>query len=88
MRIVGAREGYIQRPFLLEGAITGLMGGLMALGVTRLAYLLVQTRFDGLGSLAWLPERWIIGGVAAASLLGLLAAVHAVHREVGRAYGP
>ncbi|WP_419949498.1 cell division protein FtsX [Candidatus Palauibacter sp.] len=88
MRIVGAREGYIQRPFLLEGAITGLVGGLIALGATRLAYVLVQTRFDGLGSVAWLPERWVIAGVAAASLLGLLAAVHAVHREVGRAYGP
>lgn len=88
MRTVGAREGYIQRPFLLEGAITGLTGGLIALGVTRLAYVLLQTRFAGLGSFAWLPERWIIAGVGAASLLGLLAAVHAVHREVGRAYGP
>ena len=88
MQIVGAREGYIQRPFLLEGAITGLTGGLIALGVTRLAYTLVRTRFDGLGSLAWLPERWVIAGVLAASILGLLAAVHSVHREVGRAYGP
>lgn len=87
MQIVGAREGYIQRPFLLEGAITGLAGGLIALGATRLAYLVFRSRVEGLDALLWLPERWIMAGVLGASLLGLLAAVHSVHREVGRAYG-
>ena len=87
MQIVGAREGYIQRPFLLEGAITGLAGGLIALGVLRAGYVLAQARFDVFGEIAWLPERWIVAGIGAASLLGLLAAVHSVHREVGRSYG-
>jgi len=88
MQIVGAREGYIQRPFLLEGAVTGLAGGLLALGVTRLAYVVFPARFAAVESLAWLPHPWTAAGVAAAAVLGLLAAAFSVHREVGRAYGP
>ena len=88
MQIVGAREGYIQRPFLLEGAVTGLAGGLLALGVTRLAYVVFPVRFAAIESLAWLPHLWTAAGVVVAALLGLLAAAYSVHREVGRAYGP
>jgi len=33
MRLVGASNFYIQMPFLLEGAVAGLLGGLMASGV-------------------------------------------------------
>jgi len=33
MRLVGASNFYIQMPFLLEGAVAGLFGGLMASGV-------------------------------------------------------
>jgi len=88
MQIVGAREGYIQRPFLLEGAVTGLVGGLLALGVTRLAFVVFPARFAAIESLAWLPHLWTAAGVATAAALGLLAAAFSVHREVGRAYGP
>jgi len=87
MQIVGAREGYIQRPFLLEGAATGLAGGLLALGLTRLAYIVFPARFAAVESLAWLPHLWTAAGVAAAAVLGLLAAAFSVHREVGRVYG-
>ena len=31
MQLVGARDGFIRRPFLLEGAATGLLGSLLAL---------------------------------------------------------
>jgi cell division transport system permease protein len=30
MRLVGATDGFVQRPFLLEGLMTGVMGGLLA----------------------------------------------------------
>jgi cell division transport system permease protein len=33
MRLVGATNGFIRRPFLLEGALKGLLGGLLALGL-------------------------------------------------------
>lgn len=85
MQIVGAREGYIQRPFLLEGAITGLAGGLLALGVTRLAYFVFPGRFAAI-ELAWLPHSWTGAGVAGAAALGILAAAFSVHREMGRVH--
>ena len=83
MLTVGATEGYIQRPFLIEGLITGLLGGLLALGLTRLAYQLIH---DGLVRLQWLPDTWVLIGVAAASVLGMFTAGYAVRRELGKAH--
>lgn len=83
MQTVGATEGYIQRPFLLEGVITGLLGGLLALGITRVAFDMIR---DRLVRLQWLPETWIVAGILAAALLGALAAGYAVRRELGKAY--
>lgn len=81
MRTVGATEAYIQRPFLLEGAITGLAGGLLALGLTWLAWRMVDTAFV---RLSWLPDAWLAAGVAGAALLGMLGAGYAVRRELRR----
>lgn len=84
MRTVGATEAYIQRPFLLEGAITGLAGGLLALGLTWLAWRMVDRSFV---RLAWLPDLWLAAGVAGAALLGMLGAGYAVRRELRRRTG-
>lgn len=81
MRTVGATNAYIQRPFLLEGLLTGLAGGLLALGLTRLAWFAVDESFL---RIAWLPDLWAVGGVAAAALLGMGAAGYAVRRELRR----
>ena len=83
MQTVGASEGYIQRPFLIEGFITGLLGGLLALGLTRVAY---QFTHNGLVRLQWLPDNWIVLGIVIASGLGMLTAGYAVRRELGKAY--
>jgi len=86
MQTLGATEGYIQRPFLVEGFITGLLGGLMALGLTRLGYALFTRQFAGFGQLSWLPDTWIAVGLLAAAVLGVLAASFSVRRELGKAY--
>lgn len=38
MRLVGATDGFIRRPFLLDGAFKGALGGLLALGLNYAAY--------------------------------------------------
>ena len=83
MQTVGATEGYIRRPFLLEGLITGLAGGVLALGLTWLTWWVVQRNFL---SLAWIPDLWMAGGVVAAGVLGMLAAGRAVRRELRDLY--
>jgi len=86
MQTVGATEAYIQRPFVIEGLITGLLGGLIAVGLTRLAYGALRSRFAGFDSLLWLPDTWVLLGVLSASGLGVLAAAFSVRRELARSY--
>ncbi len=77
MQLVGARNGFIRRPFLLEGAITGLAGSALAALLTWGAHQGVH-RF--LFSLEWLPWSWVAGGMGAGILFGLLASGLAVRR--------
>jgi cell division transport system permease protein len=77
MHLVGAKDTYIRRPFLLEGAVTGFLGGLLALVLTFLTYLAVH-RF--LFTLEWMPTLWVLGGLAAGTLFGLLASGLAVRK--------
>lgn len=83
MQTVGATEGYIRRPFLLEGLITGLVGGLLALGLTLATWWAADRYLFGL---AWIPDLWVMGGLVAAALLGTAAAARAVSRELRGLY--
>jgi cell division transport system permease protein len=81
MQTVGATDSYIRRPFLVEGLLTGLGGGLLALVMTFAAHQAVERT---LVTLAWLPELWTAAGLAFAGILGMLAAGRAVRRELRR----
>ena len=50
MRVVGATNWFIRGPFLLEGALKGILGGVLALGLAYAAY----SGFKGAGFLAGL----------------------------------
>ncbi|HET9983559.1 MAG TPA: permease-like cell division protein FtsX [Longimicrobiales bacterium] len=79
MRLVGATESFVQRPFLLEGLLTGLAGGAIALGATfGLFQLLSGTVF----AMEWIPLEWIAVGLAFGGLLGVAASAHAVRRHL------
>jgi cell division transport system permease protein len=77
MRLVGARDSFIRAPFLLEGGLTGLFGGVLAAVMTFVGFLVVY-RF--IFRLEWIPASWIGVGIAAGALLGLLASRLAVGR--------
>lgn len=77
MRLVGATNGFIRRPFLLEGAITGLSGALLAALLTWGAHQAVN-RF--LFTLEWVPGSWVLEGLLGGLLFGILASGLAVRR--------
>lgn len=79
MRLVGATNSFIRTPFLLEGLLTGLVGAGLALSATYTAHrVLTRAVFP----LSWLPNTWVILGIAAGSLLGLLASSISVRQHL------
>lgn len=79
MQLVGATDWYIRRPFLVEGLITGFLGGLLALLATWLVYALLS---GSVFQLEWLPDMWIVAGLILGALLGVVASALAVRRYV------
>jgi cell division transport system permease protein len=79
MRLVGARDRFIRRPFVLEGGFTGLLGGVLAVILTWVVYRAVT---DLLFDASWLPLGWILGGIAAGILFGVLSSGLAVGRHL------
>jgi cell division transport system permease protein len=79
MRLVGATDGFVQRPFLIEGLASGLMGGILAAGLTYVTYkLLGSTMF----AVEWLPSEWIVLTVLAGTAFGLISSLIAVRRHL------
>jgi cell division transport system permease protein len=79
MRLVGATDSFVRRPFLIEGLITGLLGGGIALFATYAIYQAVSPR---LFKMAWLPDSWLAGIVVGGGILGCLASAIAVRRHL------
>lgn len=79
MRLVGATDGFVRRPFWYEGLFTGLAGAILAIIVTWLAYGSLSKR---LFQLEWLPDLWVLGIVVAGALLGAISSSIAVRRHL------
>jgi cell division transport system permease protein len=79
MRLVGARDGFIRLPFLLEGAITGFVGSIFAILLT---YLTFRLAYSLLFELSWLPLSWVLLGVLAGIVFGVLASGFSVRRHL------
>ncbi len=79
MRLVGATDGFVKRPFLLEGLLTGLLGAGLALSLTYATYRVV---FDAIFQLEWVPDIWVAIGLAAGAILGTMASSLAVRRHL------
>jgi cell division transport system permease protein len=81
MRLVGATDWFIRLPFLLQGAIKGLLGGAIAVALSYGAYLLV-TKFLLQGAFFTLQEGAAI--VVFGTLIGLLGSASSVGRHLRR----
>lgn len=79
MRLVGAKDGFIRRPFLIEGALAGFLGAVLAVALTFLVFRLTQRYlFD----IEWVPLSWVLAGLAAGVTLGVLASALSVRRHL------
>lgn len=66
MKLVGATNGFIRRPFLVEGVVQGLIAGTAAAGIIYLLFdWLIPQNISQLGVLSWPLGRWyfLIGAV-------------------------
>ena len=79
MRLVGATDGFIRSPFLIEGALKGTLGGLLAL-------LLTWAASETIGRFVFRAEffdaRTAALGVAAGALIGLMGSAVSVGRHL------
>ena len=80
MRLVGATDGYIRRPFLLEGFVKGVVGGLLALLLTWMSMHLVDRYLNF--HTVFFPAALSALGVAAGALIGVLGSSVAVGRHL------
>ncbi len=79
MRLVGATDGFIRAPFLLEGFLKGALGGLLALALTWLAYQVVGQYFT---QAAYFDPVVATLGVIVGALIGLTGSAVSVGRHL------
>lgn len=79
MRLVGATESFVRRPFLLEGMITGVIGAGIAVAAT---YALFRVLSGAVLQLEWLPAPWLVAGLGVGAILGIAASALAVRRHL------
>ena len=86
MRLVGASNGFIRGPFLMEGALHAIIGSLLAVGCLELLRNLVLPKVQG--ALAFLPFDLSLNSflliylvlVVAGLLIGLIGSALAMRR--------
>ncbi len=81
LKLVGATDSFVRRPFVFEGATQGAMGATLALGILGVLYLIVRGKFDPelvnlLGiTPSFLPWTMSIGMIAMGAVLGAMTAL-------------
>jgi cell division transport system permease protein len=80
MHLVGATDGFIRRPFLIEGSIKGVCGGVLALGMTWIALRLLEGYLQ-LESM-FFDRQLAALGVLFGALIGLVGSALSVDRHL------
>ena len=86
LKLVGATDDYVRRPYVVEGAVQGALGATLALVLLGVLFAIVQSQFDasfatliGLKP-SFLPWSVALALVVSGALLGALAALLSVRR--------
>lgn len=89
MTMVGATGLFIRLPYLIEGALQGLFGGVVALGVSFVAFRIILQEslgnillLTGIDTIHFLPLGWQALLVVAGALIGLLGSLLALRKFV------
>jgi cell division transport system permease protein len=83
MRLVGATNWFIRGPFLLEGALKGLLGGLLSLALCYAGYILFRDKSGGtLSGLVFFGPEQMILIIIFGVLLGLCGSLVSVGRHL------
>jgi cell division transport system permease protein len=89
MTMVGATSLFIKLPYLIEGALQGLCGGLLALLASFVAFRILLREslgslllLTGIDAIHFLPPLWQVLIVAAGTLVGLLGSLLALRKFV------
>lgn len=81
MRLVGATDGFIRAPFLIEGFLKGALGGLLALALSAAAYAVIG-RF--IIEATWFGWGLALLGVIGGAVIGLVGSALSVGRHLRR----
>lgn len=79
MRLVGATDGFIRLPFLIEGAIKGTLGGVLALVLTWIA---VQVSGRFVMQVQFFEGSLALAGIVAGAGIGFLGSALSVGRHL------
>jgi cell division transport system permease protein len=85
LKLVGATNGFVRAPFLIEGSIQGFLGGSVAMSILFLGYILVINKVDlGIGfgalDLVFLSPESILLLVATSMIAGLIGSIVSLGR--------
>ena len=79
MRLVGATDGFIRRPFLVEGFIKGILGGALALLLTWIAASMISRYFI---ETSFFSTEMAFVGLLVGALMGLAGSAVSVGRHL------
>ncbi len=88
LKLVGATDGFVKKPFVIEGSLQGAFGAAGAVALLAVLFVVVRGRLDTeLASLvgiepAFLPWPVVLGMVVLGGLLGAVAALASLRKMV------